>query len=38
MNRVCSIFCQLLRLFPGLEFQRAVKDQRAERHMRGFTG
>jgi len=37
MNRVCSIFSQLLQLFSRLEFQRAVKDHKAERHMRGFT-
>jgi hypothetical protein len=37
MNRVCSIFSQLLQLFPRAEFERAVKDHRAERHARGFT-
>jgi len=37
MNRVCSIFSQLLQLFPRVEFQRAVKDHKAERHARGFT-
>jgi len=37
MNRVCSIFSQLLQLFPRLEFERAVKDHKAEYHMRGFT-
>jgi len=37
MNRVCSIFSQLLQLFPRTEFQRAVKDHQAERHARGFT-
>jgi len=37
MNRVCSIFSQLLRLFPRLEFEKAVKEHRAERHARGFT-
>ena len=35
--RFCSIFNQLLQLFPRLEFQRAVKDTHAERHARGFT-
>jgi len=35
--RFCSIFNQLLQLFPRLEFQRAVKDTKAERHARGFT-
>jgi len=37
MNRVCSIFSQLLQLFPRVEFERAVKDHQAERHARGFT-
>lgn len=37
MNRVCSIFSQLLQLFPRTEFQRAVKEHKAERHARGFT-
>ena len=37
MNRVCSIFSQLLQLFPRLEFERAVKNHKAEYHMRGFT-
>src|SRR5438132_6437585 len=35
--RFCSIFNQLLQLFPRLEFQRAVKEIGAERHARGFT-
>jgi hypothetical protein len=35
--RFCSIFNQLLQLFPRLEFQRAVKDTQAERQARGFT-
>ena len=37
MNRVCSIFSQLLQLFSRIEFQRAVNDHKAERHMRCFT-
>ncbi len=37
MNRVCSIFSQLLQLFPRAEFQQAVQQHRAERHARGFT-
>ena len=37
MNRVCSIFSQLLQLFPRVEFQRAVKEHQAERHARGFS-
>jgi hypothetical protein len=37
MNNVCSIFSQLLQLFPRVEFQHLVKDTRAERHAKGFT-
>ena len=37
MNRVCSIFAQLLQLFPRGEFEQAVKKHKAERHARGFT-
>ena len=37
MNRVCSIFSQLLKLFPRPEFEGFVKDHKAERHARGFT-
>lgn len=37
MTRFCSIFNQLLQLFPRTEFQRAVLATRAERHARGFT-
>jgi len=37
MNRVCSIFSQVLQLFPRAEFERAVKNHKAERHARGFT-
>ena len=37
MNRFCSIFSQLLQLFPRVEFQKAVKETQAERHARGFT-
>lgn len=37
MNRVCSIFAQLLQLFPRIEFQQAVEKHHAERHARGFT-
>jgi len=36
VNRFCSIFSQLLKLFPRTEFQRLVKETRAERHARGF--
>lgn len=37
MTRFCSIFNQLLQLFPRTDFQRAVTQVRAERHARGFT-
>ena len=37
MNRVCSIFAQLLQLFPRVKFQEEVKKHEAERHSRGFT-
>ena len=37
MIRVCSIFSQLLQLFPRLEFESAVRQHKAERHARGFA-
>lgn len=37
MNRVCSIFAQLLQLLPRHKFQEAVQKHKAERHARGFT-
>lgn len=37
MNRVCSIFSQMLRLIPQGTFQDAVQEHNAERHARGFT-
>jgi len=37
MNRFCSMFSQILNLFPRTEFQTLVKQTRAERHARGFT-
>jgi hypothetical protein len=37
LNRVCSIFAQLLQLFPRVQFQQAVVQHKAERHARGFT-
>jgi hypothetical protein len=37
MNRVCSIFAQILQLFPRAEFEGAVKEHKAERHSRGFS-
>jgi len=37
VTRFCSIFNQILQLFPRTAFQQAVIDTRAERHARGFT-
>jgi len=37
MNRFCSMFSQLLQLFPRTDFQLLVKETRAERHARGFS-
>jgi len=37
MTRVCSIFSQILQLFPRLEFEFATRKHNAERHARGFT-
>jgi hypothetical protein len=37
MTRFCSIFSQLLQLFPRTAFQQAVVATKAERHARGFT-
>jgi hypothetical protein len=37
LNRVCSIFSQLLQLFPRSEFELAVQQHQAERHARGFS-
>src|SRR5258708_30220320 len=37
MNRVCSIFSQILQLIPRPEFEAAVKEHKAERHARGFS-
>jgi len=37
MTRFCSIFNQLLQLFPRADFQRAVHTTKAERHARGFS-
>src|SRR5674476_238636 len=37
MTPVCSVFSQLLQLFPHREFARAVKEHKAERHAKGFT-
>jgi len=37
MNRVSSIFSQILQNIPRLEFQSLVQKHKAERHARGFT-
>ena len=37
MNRFCSMFSQILQLFPRSDFQLLVKDTKAERHARGFS-
>ena len=37
MNRVCSIFAQVLQFIPRLEFAAAVRKHQAERHARGFS-
>jgi hypothetical protein len=37
MNRVCSIFAQLLQFLPRAEFAAAVGQHKAERHARGFS-
>ena len=37
MNRVCSIFSQMLKLIPRTQFEGCVKQYKAERHARGFS-
>lgn len=37
MNRVCSIFSQLLQQFPRLEFESLVGKHQGDRHARGFS-
>ncbi len=37
MSGFCSMFSQLLKLFPRTEFQALVRRTHAERHARGFT-
>ena len=37
MNRFCSMFSQILQLFPRTDFQLLVKETKAERHARGFS-
>jgi hypothetical protein len=36
MNRVCSIFAQMLGLLPRAEFEQAVRAHGAEKHAKGF--
>ncbi len=36
MNRVCSIFSQILHLIPRPQFEVRVREHKAERHARGF--
>jgi len=36
MKRFCSILNQLLQIFPTTEFEKAVRETKAERHARGF--
>jgi Domain of unknown function (DUF4372)/Transposase DDE domain len=37
MNRVGSIFSQILKLIPHLAFEAKVREHKAERHARGFS-
>ena len=37
MNRVCSIFSQILQLISRTGFDTAVRKHKAERHARGFS-
>lgn len=37
MNKFSSIFSQLLRLFPRIDFEKAVKETKAEYKAKGFT-
>lgn len=37
MERVCSIFSQILKLVPRAEFDRAVRKHEAEKHAKGLT-
>jgi len=37
MNRFCSIFSQLLQLFPRVEFENTVQATGAERRTKGFS-
>lgn len=37
MERVCSIFSQILKLIPRAEFDRAVRKHEAEKHAKGLS-
>jgi hypothetical protein len=37
LSTSCSVFGQILKLFPRSEFDQLVKETQAERHARGFT-
>jgi hypothetical protein len=37
MNKFTSIFSQILSLFPRIDFDKAVKETKAERRAKGFT-
>ena len=37
MNRVCSVFRQILNVFSRTEFEQLARKHGAERHARGFT-
>lgn len=37
MNRFCSMFSQILQLFPRTDVQLLVKETTAERPVRGFS-
>jgi hypothetical protein len=37
LSASCSVFGQILKLFPRSEFDQLVKETQAERHARGFT-
>ncbi len=37
MNKFTSIFSQLLRLFPRIDFEKAAKETKTEYKAKGFT-
>ena len=37
MYKVCSIFSRVLKLFSRGDFEKPVREHKAERHARGFT-